>query len=120
MDMPPEITAMTRQVQALWARFDWLPEWAVVLLVVAAFVGGGWLAHKIVFAVLRRMVRNRDVFWRGVVERARKKLRIMLILIGIGIGVTVSPMHPEPSADVRAVLLFLFVLTVGWLASGVL
>ena len=120
MDMPPEITAMTRQVQALWARFDWLPEWAVVILVVAAFVGGGWLAHKIVFAVLRRMVRNRDVFWRGVVERARKKLRIMLILIGIGIGVTVSPMHPEPSADVRAVLLFLFVLTVGWLASGVL
>jgi len=118
--MPPEISALTRQVHDLWRRFDWLPEWAVIVLVVAAFVGGGWIAHKIVFAVLRRLVRKRDVFWRGVVERARKKLRVMMILIGIGIGVTVSPMDPAPSGDIREVLRFLFVLTIGWLASGVL
>jgi small-conductance mechanosensitive channel len=118
--MPPEISALTRQVHDLWRRFDWLPEWAVIVLVVAAFVGGGWIAHKIVFAILRRLVRKRDVFWRGVVERARKKLRVMMILIGIGIGVTVSPMDPAPSGDIREVLRFLFVLTIGWLASGVL
>ncbi|MBB3871917.1 MAG: mechanosensitive ion channel family protein [Brevundimonas sp.] len=118
--MPPEITALTRQIHDLWRRFDWLPEWAVIVLVTAGFVAGGWVAHKIVFMILRRVVKNRDVFWRGVVERARKKLRVMMILIGIGIGVTVSPMDPAPSQDIRNILQFLFVLTLGWLASGLL
>lgn len=118
--MPPEITNLTREVLALWRRFDWLPEWAVIALVLLVFVGGGWLTHKIAFAVLRRVVKNKDVFWRGVVERARLKLRILIIIIGVGIGVTVSPMDPAPSEDIRDVLLFLFILTLGWLASGVL
>ena len=58
--------------------------------------------------------------WRGVVERARTKLRVLIIIIGVGIGVTVSPMDPGPSADIRDILVFLFILTLGWLASGVL
>ena len=118
--MPPEITNLTREIVALWRRFDWLPEWAVIALVLLVFVGGGWLTHKIAFAILRRLVKNRDVFWRGVVERARTKLRVLIIIIGVGIGVTVSPMDPAPSEDIRDVLVFLFVLTLGWLASGVL
>ena len=111
--MPPEIIVVTRQIRALWHRFDWLPEWAVVVLVLLVFVGGGWLTHKIAFGILRRVVKNKDVFWRGVVERARIKLRVLIIIIGIGIGVTVSPMDPGPSEDIRSALLFLFILTLG-------
>ena len=118
--MPPEITNLTREIIALWRRFDWMPEWAVIALVLLVFVGGGWLTHKIAFAILRRLVKNKDVFWRGVVERARTKLRVLIIIIGVGIGVTVSPMDPAPSEDIRDVLVFLFILTLGWLASGVL
>lgn len=118
--MPPQITDLTRQIAALRRDVAWLPEWAVIALVIAAFVGIGWVAHKIAFAILRRLVKSKDVFWRGVVERARMKLRVMMILIGIGIGVSVSPLSVDASNDVRAVLLFLFILTVGWLISGVL
>ncbi len=101
--MPPEIIAVTRQIRALWHRFDWLPEWAVVVLVLLVFVGGGWLTHKIVFAILRRVVKNKDVFWRGVVERARIKLRVLIIIIGVGIGVTVSPMDPGTMSPSRTI-----------------
>ncbi|RZJ16962.1 MAG: mechanosensitive ion channel family protein [Brevundimonas sp.] len=118
--MPDFLRDIAREVAELWARFGWLPEWAVIALVLLVFVGGGWLTHKLVFGLLRRVVRSRDVFWRGVVERARLKLRVLTILIAIGIGVTVSPMDPEPSAQVRSVLLFLFILTTGWLVSGVM
>ena len=118
--MPPEITDLTHRILLLWRRFAWLPEWAVIALVLLFFVGGAWLTHKIAFAILRRVVKNRDVFWRGVVERARTKLRVLTIIVGLGIGVTVSPMDPGPSADIRSILLFLFILTLGWLASGVL
>ncbi|KAK0359923.1 hypothetical protein LTR94_029344, partial [Friedmanniomyces endolithicus] len=84
--MPPALADLTRQIHDLWRQFDWLPEWAVIILTLAAFVGGGWVAHKIVFAILRRIVKDKDLFWRGVVERARLKLRIMMIIIGVGIG----------------------------------
>ena len=118
--MPPFITDLTRETIRLWRQFSWLPEWAVVAIVMAAFVAAGWLVHALAFAVLRRMVKNRDVFWRGVVERARIKLRVLVLIIALAIGVSVSPLDPGPSADVRAVLLFVFILACGWLASGVL
>jgi small-conductance mechanosensitive channel len=118
--MPEFLSETTRDVARLWGRVQWLPEWAVIGIVLLVLVGGGWLTHKIIFALLRRLVKNRDVFWRGIVERARAKLRVMTIIIGLAIGVTVSPMDPEPSAQIRSILLVLFILTLGWLASGVL
>lgn len=118
--MPPFITDLTRATARLWRQLDWLPEWAVIALVVAAFVAAGWLVHAVVFAILRQAVKKRDIFWRGVIERARFKLRVMMLIIAVGIGVSVSPLDPEPSAQVRAVLLFAWILSLGWLASGVL
>ncbi|CAN5445432.1 hypothetical protein BH10PSE1_BH10PSE1_16320 [soil metagenome] len=118
--MPPFISDLTRETARLWRQFDWLPEWAAVALVVAVFVLGGWLVHVLIFAVLRHAVKSRDVFWRGVVERARTKLRVLIVIIAIGIGVSVSPLDPGPSAQVRSVLLFAWILALGWLASGVL
>ena len=118
--MPPFVTDLTREVFRLWRRFDWLPEWAVILLVVLVFVAAGWVVHKLLFGILRRLVRKREVFWRGVVERGRIKFRILTLLIAIGIGVTVSPMDPAPSAQIRSVLLFLGILTSGWLAAGIM
>ncbi|WP_396592735.1 mechanosensitive ion channel family protein [Brevundimonas sp. R86498] len=116
--MPPEITTLTRQIITLWRQFYWLPEWLVIAIVVAVFVGAGWLAHRIVFSILRLTVKKRDLFWRGVVERARKKLRILIILIAVAFSITVSPLDPEPSATVRAAILFLTILVVGWIVAG--
>jgi small-conductance mechanosensitive channel len=116
--MPPAVTDLTRQIVALWRQFHWLPEWLVVAIVVGVFVGGGWIAHRIVFSILRRLVRHRDLFWRGVVERARAKLRILIILVAVGFSVTVSPLDPEPSQTVRAVILFLTILVLGWIVMG--
>jgi len=118
--MPPFITDLTRATSRLWHQFDWLPEWAMVILVITTFLAAGWLVHAVVFAILRRTVKNRDVFWRGVVERARIKLRVLVLIIAAGIGVSVSPLDPGPSAQIRSVLLFVWILALGWLASGVL
>ena len=118
--MPPFAADLTAAVIRLWRRFDWLPEWAVILLVVLAFVAAGWIAHKLLFGVLRLLARKRDVFWRGVVERGRVKFRILMLLAAIAVGVTVSPMDPEPSAQIRSGLLFLAILAAGWLAAGIM
>ena len=118
--MPPFIADLTADTARLWRQFHWLPEWAVIAIVLIVFVGGGWLVHAAAFAVLRRVVKNRDIFWRGVVERARAKLRVLVIIVALGIGVSVSPLDPGPSQQIRSVLLFAWILALGWLASGVL
>ena len=56
--MPPFITDMTHEVFRLWRRLYWLPEWAVVAVIVAGFVFVGWAANQIVFALLKLAVRN--------------------------------------------------------------
>ena len=67
--MPEPILNLTRDVFALWRRFYWLPEWAVIGLVILVTVAVGLLANSIVFRILTFMVRKRDlsgaVWWRG-------------------------------------------------------
>ncbi len=116
--MPPFVTDLTHEVFRLWRRLHWLPEWAVVAIIVMAFVFIGWAANQIVFALLKLTVRKRDAFWRGVVGRARLKVRIAVMIVAMALAVTVSPLDPGPSEFIRQALLFLFVLTIGWMLIG--
>lgn len=116
--MPPFVTDLTHEVFRLWRQLYWLPEWAVVAAIVAAFVLIGWAANQIVFALLTFAVRRRDVFWRGVVGRARLKVRIAVMIVALALAVTVSPLDPGPSEWMRQALVFLFILTLGWIAIG--
>jgi small-conductance mechanosensitive channel len=116
--MPPFITDLTEAVFRLWRRLSWLPEWAAVALIVVGFVFIGWAANQIVFAGLKLAVRNRDLFWRGVVGRARLKVRIAVMIAAMALAVTVSPLDPGPSEFLRQALVFLFILTIGWMLVG--
>ena len=116
--MPPFISDMTREVFRLWSRLHWLPEWAVVAIIVIGFVFIGWAANQLVFALLKLAVRKRDVFWRGVVGRARLKVRIAVMILALALAVTVSPLDPGPSETMREALVFLFILTIGWMLIG--
>lgn len=116
--MPSFVTDMTRQVFRLWQDFYWLPEWAVITVIVAVFVFIGWAANQLVFALLKLAVRKRDVFWRGTVGRARMKVRIAVMIAALALAVTVSPLHPEPSTAIRQALLFAFILNIGWMLIG--
>lgn len=116
--MPEFVTDLSRQVFALWRQFHWLPEWAVISIIVAVFVFAGWAANQILFALLKVLVRKRDLFWRGVVGRARLKVRIAVMIVALALAVTVSPLDPGPSLFIRQSLLFLFILTVGWMLIG--
>ncbi len=116
--MPVFITDLSREVFRLWSEFYWLPEWVVVSVIVAGCVVIGWGANQIVFALLKWAVRKRDLFWRGTVGRARLKVRIAVMIAALALAVTISPLDPEPSLAIRQGLLFLFILTMGWMLVG--
>lgn len=117
--MPTFVTDLTHAVFQLWRQFYWLPEWLVIALIVVGFVFIGWAANQVVFAALKFLVRRRDVFWRGLVGRARLKVRVAVMIVALALAVTVSPLDPETSMIVRRSLLFLFILTCGWMMIGV-
>jgi small-conductance mechanosensitive channel len=116
--MPTFVTDLTREVFRLWREFYWLPEWVVVSVIVAVCVVIGWAANQLVFFLLQLAVRKRDLFWRGTVGRARLKVRIAVMIAALALAVTISPLDPEPSFAIRQTLLFLFVLTIGWMLIG--
>ena len=116
--MPEFVTDLSREVFRLWQAFDWLPEWAVVALIVTAFVFIGWAANQVVFGLLKWLVRKRDLFWRGIVGRARLKVRIAVMIIALALAVTVSPLDPGPSETIRQTLVFVFILVMGWMLIG--
>jgi len=116
--MPRFVTDLTHDIAALWREFQWLPEWAVIALVIGVFLLIGWAANQLVFALLKLAVRKRDLFWRGLVGRARLKVRILVMIIALALAVSVSPMDPGPSATIRQCLGFGFILTLGWIAVG--
>ena len=116
--MPEPILNLTREVFALWRQFYWLPEWAVIGLVILVTVAAGLIANSIVFRILTFMVRKRDLFWRGVVARARMKVRLAVLIIAFALAITISPLDPETSEFIRRTLLFAFILVTGWMAVG--
>ena len=116
--MPQFVVDLTNNVFALWNQFYWLPEWAVISIITVVFVFIGWAANQVVFALLKLAVRNRDVFWKGMLGRARLKVRIAVMLIALALAVTVSPLDPEPSLLIRRTLLFGFILVCGWMIAG--
>ena len=116
--MPAFVADLTREIFRLWREFHWLPEWAVISIIVAVFVFIGWAANQLVFALLKLAVRKRDIFWRGTVGRARLKVRIAVMIAAMALAVTVSPLAPEPSLMIRQTLLFAFILTIGWMMIG--
>jgi small-conductance mechanosensitive channel len=116
--MPAFVTDLTREIFRLWREFYWLPEWAVISILVAVFVFVGWAANQLVFALLKLAVRKRDAFWRGTVTSARLKVRIAVMIAALALAVTVSPLHPEPSLQIRQTLLFAFILNIGWMLIG--
>jgi small-conductance mechanosensitive channel len=116
--MPAFVTDLTHEIFRLWREFYWLPEWLVITVIVVGFVFIGWAANQVVFALLQLIVRKRAVFWRGMVGRARLKLRIAVMIAAMALAVTVSPLDPGPSLLIRHALAFAFVLTVGWMLIG--
>ena len=116
--MPPFVSDLTREVFRLWRELWWLPEWAVIAIIVVGFVFVSWAANQIVFALLKFAARKRDIFWQGVVGRARLKVRIAVMIVALALAVTVSPLDPAPSELIRQTLVFLLILTLGWMLIG--
>ncbi|RWX78978.1 mechanosensitive ion channel [Neorhizobium lilium] len=98
----------------------WLPAWLVSFGVLAAAFFIGLMIHRIAFRFFSRVVEKRDLFWRSLVSRGRRPLRLAILTWTLSLGATVAPLTSDQASIIRHVLFLGFVLVVGWTARTAL
>lgn len=116
--MEQELQQLGAQVEALSEQVETvlpvLPAWVMPLAVLAAFFLVGVMAFRAVFWFLTRMVRSRDLFWRSLVSRTRRPLRMGLVVAALALGVAVAPLGAAGADLARHGLLIAFIILVAW------
>ncbi|KPF72665.1 mechanosensitive ion channel protein MscS [Bosea sp. AAP35] len=97
-----------------------LPSWLISLAIFAGAIALAIVAHRIVFAVVKRLVAGMDLFWRSLVSRTRGPTRFAVMTIAMGFGASVSPLSADQAALIRQVLLLCFIALIGWIATTAL
>lgn len=109
-----------RLEQYIHAVIRWLPDPVLSLLALLAAFVLGLVAHKVTFRVLTRLAENRDLFWRSLVQRTRRPLRLAILTWTLSLGVAVAPLSGSQASVLRHILLLCFIVLVGWMARTAL
>lgn len=96
------------------------PDWLLSMIVLIAAIFVAYCLHRIVFRFLTRIVAKRDLFWRSLISRNRRPLRLAIVVWVLSPAVTIAPLT-DPQADfIRQILLLAFIALVGWVARTAL
>ncbi|MBY3114524.1 mechanosensitive ion channel family protein [Rhizobium laguerreae] len=108
---------MTEFLDDIRAGGIWLPDWLASAVIFAAVISVGLFAHPILFRLLTRFVESKDLFWRSLVSRLKRVVRLAMLAAALSFGATVSPLTEYQSATVRHFLLIFFIILVAWMAK---
>ncbi len=110
-------------VAAAWAealqRFDWLPSWGQSLILLGGAVSVALIVHALGVALVRRVVKQGDVFWRSLVSRTRRPARLALVLLAISLVSPLLPLREELAALLRQGLHIGMVITISVQSSSI-
>lgn len=99
---------------------DWLPNWMVSLGVLAVAILIGLAIHRLAFRILTRVVENKDLFWRSIVSRGKRPLRLAILTFTLSFAASVAPLAARPAEIIRHILLIAFILVLGWSTKAAL
>ena len=97
-----------------------LPAWAISLILVVGAVLVGYAIHRAVFAFASRLVRDKELFWRSLVQRMRAPMRLAFILGALVVAIGAAPLSNAGDRAVAQVLVVGFIILVAWLARTAL
>jgi small-conductance mechanosensitive channel len=97
-----------------------VPDWLLSMAVLIAAILLGYLIHRLVFRFLTRVSSGRDLFWRSLVSRNRRPMRLAIIVWLLTPAVTLAPLTDRQADFIRHLLLLAFIALVGWVARTAL
>lgn len=96
------------------------PDWLLSMIVLIAAVFVGYLVHRLVFRMVTRLVAERDLFWRSLVSRNKRPLRLAIVVWVLTPAVNIAPLTDDQTSFLRHLLLLAFISLVGWSARTAL
>ncbi|WBV43050.1 mechanosensitive ion channel family protein [Pseudoroseomonas cervicalis] len=102
--------------QEVVASLSWAPDWAVSLLVLGVAALLALALHRAVYRVLTRLVEQRELFWRSLVQRTEGPVRMALVVFALSIGAGIAPLNGGQTTVLRHGLLICFIGLLGWVA----
>jgi len=107
-------------IDRLEQQLNWLPNWAMSIIILAALFGLGLAVHRFSFNIATRLAAKRDLFWRSLVARTERPTRLFILVSALSFGVTVAPLT-TPQADVlQRTLQICLILVIAWIAKTTL
>lgn len=100
--------------------FAFAPDWLVSLVLLVFSLLLAQVVFVAVFRILTRMVNNRDLFWRSLVERGSGPLRLGLMIFFFSVAAGVAPLSGAQTLAIQRVLLVCFIGLLGWAALSAL
>jgi small-conductance mechanosensitive channel len=96
----------------LAVRLAWAPPWAVSLGLILVAVTAALIVHFALVRIVRRWLSG-NVFWAALAVRTRRPTRMALIVAGLSLAVSIAPLTASQAANVKHLLLILFIVLVG-------
>lgn len=93
---------------------DWLPNWLIAVLVLAAAAGLALLLHGAAVRLMRRLVAPGQVFVQSLLSATRSLSRVALVLIALAIVLPMVPLDRQATGIVAHWLFVVFIVLVGW------
>lgn len=97
-----------------------LPPGVASLLVLATAICLGFIVHRLAFRFLSHLVAGRDLFWRSLVSRSRRPMRLAIMIAALGTASTVAPLSREQAGALGHILLICFIVLSAWVARTAL
>ncbi|TQS72491.1 mechanosensitive ion channel family protein [Rhodobacteraceae bacterium] len=114
-------TAVSDAVSTLVTEASFLlPDWVVTALLFAICAVAALLLYRVVRGVMDRMVRNRDLFWRSLVARSTRPLRLLFVIIGLAVANSAAPIAPALDEAIGHLLTVAFIFCLAWMAHTAL
>ncbi len=111
---------ITRLEEYLRAVIRWTPDPILSILILLLAFALGLLLHKIFYRILTRLTEKRELFWRSLVQRTRRPLRLAVLTWTLSLGVVLAPLNSAQESFLRHVLLLCFIVLLGWMARTAL
>ena len=90
--------------------------WAVSLALLGAAILVAVLLHRFAFRIATRLAQGRDLFWRSLVSRNRRPLRLAFVVAGVLLVQPLLPLTGEQAAVIRQVIALSSIILVAWAA----
>ena len=97
-----------------------LPPGIVSVLVIALAVCLAWILHRIVFRFVSHLVAGRDLFWRSLVSRSRRPMRLAIMIVAVSVAGTIAPLRGQQADTLGHILLLCFIALIAWTARTAL